>query len=54
MYQAILDLLVQAVGAVQGTVMYTTLEVVSTIAVLFIIAIPFIVVYKVIQFITGR
>lgn len=54
MYQSILDLLITAVGAVEGTVMYTTLEVVSTIAVLFIIAIPFIIVWKVIQFITER
>lgn len=54
MYDTILNLFVTACGAVSGTVMYTTLEVLSTICCVFVLIIPFLIVWKVIQFIMGR
>lgn len=53
MYQSILDLVVNAIGAVEGTVMYTTLEVFSTCACLFILCIPFIICFWLIRWFVG-
>lgn len=51
MYQTILDLLVTALGAVSGTTLFVTLEVVATIFSLFLVAIPVIVMIWLIGFI---
>lgn len=49
MYETILQLLVEVVGVASGTLPYAALEVIATIAVLFIIAIPFIIVWRIIR-----
>lgn len=44
MYQTILDLLVTALGAVSGTTLFVTLEVIATIFSVVLISIPVIIV----------
>lgn len=51
MYQTILDLLVTALGAVSGTTLFVTLEVVATIFSLVLVAIPIIIVVALIVWI---
>ena len=53
MYNTILDLFVNGVGAVQGTLIYSTLEVISTCICAFMVIIPFLIVWKVIQLLLG-
>lgn len=53
MYETILALLVEAVGISTGVV-GVTLEVVATICCLFVISVPFLIVYKVITWVCGR
>ena len=53
MYQVLLDLFVTALGATSGSVMYVTLEVLATCCSLFLLVVPFIIVWAVIKFIMG-
>lgn len=53
MYQILLDLFVTALGASSGTVMYVTLEILATCCSLFLLVVPFIIVWAVIKFIVG-
>lgn len=58
-YQSIYDLLMNAFYAISDSTLLTgwqdmTLTVLATIAVVFVFAIPFVVVWKVIQMICGR
>lgn len=53
MYNTILNLFVNGVGAVQGTLIYSTLEVISTCCCAFVVLLPFIIIWKVIQLLLG-
>ena len=53
MYETILSLFVTALGAVEGTVLFTTLEILATCCCVFVLIIPFIIVFWVIRFIVG-
>ena len=53
MYNTILNLLVTALGAVVDTVPYVTCEVMATIACVFLVSLPFIIVWRIIRMMIG-
>lgn len=53
MYNTILQLLIDAIGATAGTLPYDTCQVIATVFCVFVVLIPFIIVWYVIKTITG-
>lgn len=53
MYNSLLSLFVNGVGATVGTTMYVVCEVLATCCCAFVVVLPFIIVWKIIQLFIG-
>lgn len=53
MYNSLLNLFVTGVGATVGTTMFTVCEVLATCCCAFVVVLPFIIVYKIINLLLG-
>lgn len=54
MYESLLNILVSWLGVAVGSMPYSVCEVVATVACIFVFAVPFLVVWKVLSIVCGR